>query len=58
MRLYVVKRLYDYEGFDIIGIYDNLTDANKAIDDIKYIGDGITIDDSFVLNRTNKRVLE
>jgi hypothetical protein len=48
-KLFVVKRHYDYEGYDVIGIFNNEEMANNIYDNMKYRGDGMSVD-SYILN--------
>lgn len=45
MKLYVVKRLYDYEGFEILGIFDTWKQAHNCLKNEEFKGDGLIIDE-------------
>ena len=48
-KLFVIKRHYDYEGFEILGIFDDEEKCNKYFREVEYIGDGLDIEE-YVLN--------
>lgn len=53
MELFVLERHYNYEGFDILGIYDSLEEAEKVREETKDRGDGLDIT-THTLNERNE----
>lgn len=59
VKLYIVKAIHDYEGYDIVGIYDDLNIANqikeKALER-EVCGDAVEVDE-YKLNETTNEPL-
>lgn len=43
--VWIVQRNYDYEGFQILGVFANETDAKRYADQVEYRADGIEYDE-------------
>jgi hypothetical protein len=50
MKLYVAQRQYDYEGFDILGIFSNKDVAERTCEEAK-CNDGIMQGDKYYVTQ-------
>jgi hypothetical protein len=44
-KLFVIKRHYDYEGFHILGIFDDEEKCDKYFEEVINRGDELTIEE-------------